>query len=341
MSEVKDDRRQLFDSAVSFLSDDSVKNAPLTKKIEFLQSKGLTQEEVELALKEAQNPRRQPNLSYKELSGASGAPREDIMYEAVPPPIPRRDWKDYFIMATATAGLFYGVYELTRRYVVPNILPEAKSKLEQDKEEIQSYFDKVDKVLNAIEQEQEKVRNKDDEKLEELEATIYQLRTCLDQTTKSRDKMEDEFKMLKLEMINLQTTIDKYILNNKNVKELEKINTEVNSLKSLISATMAEDASGASTESLGLKSPLAKNLVPGAKDIPSAAEILAKLNMGKKDSDSSIPAWKKAREESVGSAGLSIPEWQKKSLNEVVVPNWQENLETAEMEEENKNNESN
>lgn len=338
MSKVKDDRRQLFDSAVSFLRDDSVKDAPLTKKVEFLQSKGLTQEEVELALKESQEQSRatpQATQSYKELRGV---PRDEAMYEAVPPPLPRRDWKDYFVMATASAGLFYGVYELTRRFVVPNILPESKSKLEQDKEEIQSYFDKVDKVLEAIEQEQEKARNKDDQKLEELEGTIYQLQTCLEQTTKSRDKMEDEFKMLKLEMINLQSTIDKHILNNRNVKELEKITSEVNSLKSLISSSIVEDASGASSDSLGHKSPLSKNSVPGAKDIPSAAEILAKLNVGKRDTESSTPAWKKAREQTVSSADLSIPEWQKNSLNEVNVPNWQDNLEAAETEQNHEDN---
>lgn len=336
MSKEKDDRKQLFDSAVSFLSDHSVKNAPLTKKVEFLQSKGLTQEEVELALKESQKSPQDSGLTYRELSGAS---REEPLYEAVPPPLPKRDWKDYFIMATATAGLFYGVYEVARRYVIPNILPESKSKLEQDKEEIQSYFEKVDKVLEAIEQEQEKVRNSDNEKLKELDDTIYQLQTCLDQNAKSREKMEDEFKMLKLEMVNLQTTIDKYVLSNKNSKDLDKIANEVNSLKNLISATVVEETSGASSDSLGHRSPLAKNPLPGAKDIPSAAEILAKLNIGKKDSESSTPAWKKAREESV-SSGLSIPEWQKRSLNEVNVPNWQENLETAEMEESNKNSES-
>lgn len=335
MAQVKDDRKELFESAVSFLGDASVKDAPLAKKIEFLQSKGLTQEEVELALREAQekSSSKRTGSTFRELSGARN---DDVVYEAMPPPIPRRDWKDYFVMATATAGLCYGVYEITKRYVIPNLLPDSRSKLEQDKEEIQAYFEKVDKVLNAIEEEQEKARTKDDEKLEELEATIYQLQTCLEKTAKTRDKMEDEFKMLKLEIINLQSTIDKHILNKDNVRELEKVNSELSSLKNLMNSSMADNADG--RRGVGHKSPLSKNTIPGADTIPSAADILTKLNLDKKEG---TPAWKKAREESLGSAGSSIPEWQKSSINEVNIPNWQNAVENAELEESNGNSESN
>lgn len=49
---VSKDRKALFDSAVSFLKDESIKDAPLLKKIEFLKSKGLTEKEIEIAMKE-------------------------------------------------------------------------------------------------------------------------------------------------------------------------------------------------------------------------------------------------------------------------------------------------
>lgn len=31
-----------------------------------------------------------------------------------PPPPPKRDWRDWFIMATVVGGVSYGVYELTK-----------------------------------------------------------------------------------------------------------------------------------------------------------------------------------------------------------------------------------
>ncbi|QLG72466.1 hypothetical protein HG535_0D01740 [Zygotorulaspora mrakii] len=337
MSTVQKDRKQLLESAVSFLSDPSIKNAPLTKKVEFLQTKGLSQEEVEAALRQSQDQSKPENLADNTQWSAVPT-RNDYVYEAVPPPLPRRDWKDYFIMASVSAGLIYGVYEFTKRYVVPNILPESKSKLEQDKKEIQDQFSRVDKVLDAIEQEQEAFRVRDQEKLAELDVTLGQLKKCLEYTTRTREKMEDDFRMLKLEMTNLQNSIDKFIIKKDNSAALEKINSELNSLKSLIkNSGFAEGSHGSSAESLGRnKSPIPNNAVPSADSIPSAADILAKLNMNKKDKsiDSNEPAWKKAREESLGSSTYSIPEWQKSPLNQVTVPNWQHTLEQAEEEQE-------
>ena len=43
-------RSAFISSAVQFLADEAVKTAPLSKKIAFLKGKGLTQEEIDLAL---------------------------------------------------------------------------------------------------------------------------------------------------------------------------------------------------------------------------------------------------------------------------------------------------
>lgn len=330
---IHEDRKPLFDSAVSFLSDPSVKDAPLTKKIEFLQSKGLTQQEVEVALKESQQaPQdRSRNVGNNSRSSSFSEPiRDSMIYEAVPPPLPRRDWKDYFIMTTATAGLFYGVYEVTKRYVIPNILPESQSKLDQDKKEIQNQFDKVDKLLEKLENEQSEFKKKEEQKLLELDKTVVDLQACLEQTSHTRNRIEDEFKMMKLEMANLQNKLDTFVMSKKGDQHLEKINSEFESLKNLIrnrevaSANLATDGSN---NGPNRTSPLNKSPIPGVEAIPSAAEILSKMNFGNENSSSnedqnreSIPAWKKAREESLShsnpnSSSNSIPEWQKNSLN--------------------------
>lgn len=46
-------REHLMESAISFLRDPSVASAPMEKRIAFLQSKNLTQEEIEVALARA------------------------------------------------------------------------------------------------------------------------------------------------------------------------------------------------------------------------------------------------------------------------------------------------
>lgn len=357
---MRDERKQLFDSAVSFLSDPSVKDAPLTKKIEFLQSKGLTQQEVELALKESQQEHKPLESSPVERKLRT----DPTVYEAVPPPLPRRDWKDYFIMATASAGLFYGVYEVTKRYVIPNFLPESQSKLDQDKKEIQQQFDKVDTLLETIEQEQAEFRIKEEEKLKELDKTVIDMQTCLEQTTHTRTKIEDEFKMMKLEISNLQSKIDNFVLSKKSDQQLDNIRTEFESLKNLIKNHQSSVDVG--SEASDRKSPLAKSPVPGVDAIPSAAEILSKMNFNSnnkntkntknndnnnnnndgsgnvngldqstsaaaKEQEQPLPAWKKARDEYLGGAASSnaIPEWQRSAMNTPTLEDWQNTSSTT------------
>ncbi|CAR25550.1 hypothetical protein ZYGR_0A01150 [Zygosaccharomyces rouxii] len=333
---VQDDRKPLFDSAVSFLSDPSVKDAPLTKKIEFLQSKGLTQQEVELALKKSQQDHEMLSQNVNNSSTATVAREPDrgsLMYEAVPPPLPRRDWKDYFIMATATAGLFYGVYEVTKRYVIPNILPEAQSKLEQDKKEIQDQFERVDKLLVTLENEQSEFKKQEEQKLVELDKTVVDLQTCLEQTSYTRDKIEDEFKIMKLEMANLQSKLDTFVMAKRGDQQLENISSELESLKNLIKTREMHPGNSTSStnDAVNHKSPLNKNPVPGVEAIPSATEILSKMNFGnnnnnnKDQEQASVPAWKKAREESLNHSNSnpnsnSIPEWQKSAMNNTTNP---------------------
>ncbi|CCF56764.1 hypothetical protein KAFR_0B04670 [Kazachstania africana CBS 2517] len=342
INSVPEDRAQLYNSAVAFLTDDSIKDAPLANKIEFLQSKGLNEHEIELALKQSKEQKSNASNDVK-VNNDTISP--DFMYEAIPPPLPQRDWKDYFVMATATAGLFYGLHEVTKRYILPNILPQSKTKLEQDKDEINSQFDKVDKVLNAIEQGAGFIQGGRKEKLDELDATIVQLKAALEQTTTGRKKVEDDFRLLKSEMNNLQHSIQEFVSKNGAIKEINKISEEVSSLKSLMNNTEnsvnssnkadrrdTENCTKSVDNELKKQSPLQG--IPGIEAIPSASELLAKMNLtdnvSSSETENTIPAWKKAREDSLLS-NSAIPEWQKNSST--ATPSWQTALEDAEQNE--------
>ncbi|CDO94592.1 unnamed protein product [Kluyveromyces dobzhanskii CBS 2104] len=336
--DIPQDRRELYDSAISFLNDPSITSAPLSQKIEFLQGKGLTEDEIQLALKEASTDTR--GASYKHvgeptrendsaIAGNAGTSTNNFRYEAVPPAIPNRDWKDYFIMATASVGLFYGVYEITKRYVIPQLLPEAKSKLEQDKEMILEQFDKVEKILSQIEQEHEEYKTKEEAKLDDLDKTILQLQTTLDETAKLKRNMESEFSSIKMEFSGMQNSIDSFTRKAGNEKELEKVQEEIQSLKNLIKSSFNEGSAASVANGGSNLSPSSTGMIPGADSIPSAAEILASMDLKKNTSSpatssvangseaKNVPAWKKAREENGSKAGTpssSIPEWQK-SMN--------------------------
>ncbi|GMF82753.1 unnamed protein product [[Candida] boidinii] len=172
-------RKDLVDNAVEFLLDKSISSSPLTKKIEFMESKGLTQDEIQQALLRSQQPHQQPQpeshtqvqqqqqvlptrQSQHTQQPVRPPPVPEYYYNA--PPIPERDWKDYFIMATATAGVSYGLYQIVKRYILPKILPPSKQQIEKDKESIDNEFTRVEALLERFEEEQIRFFNKQNDK---------------------------------------------------------------------------------------------------------------------------------------------------------------------------------
>jgi hypothetical protein len=101
------------------LQEPSVAAAPLDKRIAFLQSKNLTQEEVDIALARAGETSNSPppqapsssNYAYRQPPPPPpGYPPYPGYWQPPPPEVPRRDWRDWFIMATVMGGVGYGLY---------------------------------------------------------------------------------------------------------------------------------------------------------------------------------------------------------------------------------------
>lgn len=105
------------------LQDPSVASSPVEKKVAFLQAKNLTQEEVSAALARAGAPA--PAQGYAPQPTSSAVAQPPQYYGQYPPqyppygwqqpppqPVPRRDWRDWFIMATVVSGVSYGLYSL-------------------------------------------------------------------------------------------------------------------------------------------------------------------------------------------------------------------------------------
>jgi len=121
-------REDLVASAVQFLQDPSVASSPLEKRVAFLQAKNLTQEEVDAAISRCQSTGAVAQ-SYQPPPGAVSAPPAQqspayygqpypqqqyppYAWPQQPPAPPRRDWRDWFIMATVVSGVSYGMYSL-------------------------------------------------------------------------------------------------------------------------------------------------------------------------------------------------------------------------------------
>jgi hypothetical protein len=107
-------REDLINSALSFLSDPKVQDAPLTKKVSFLESKGMTSEEIEEALARANG---KSTGSAQTATATAGTMAHQPIMVQKPPPVPVRpsyDWKDVFIGAVLAGGLGYGAWTLAK-----------------------------------------------------------------------------------------------------------------------------------------------------------------------------------------------------------------------------------
>ena len=103
-------REELVSSAYTFLSDPKVQTSPLTKRLAFLESKGLTQEEITEVLNRLKNPQPSAAPTTPAPPVPQYAPYGDPYGQ--PPEPPGRDCRDWFIMAVVTSGLTYGLYTL-------------------------------------------------------------------------------------------------------------------------------------------------------------------------------------------------------------------------------------
>lgn len=99
-------REDLIKSAVSFLADPKVQSAPLAKKVSFLESKGMTSEEIAEAMARVNGK-----------SSGSSQQQQAALVNAPAPPVPARpsyDWRNIFIAAVLAGGVTYGLWTLAK-----------------------------------------------------------------------------------------------------------------------------------------------------------------------------------------------------------------------------------
>lgn len=106
-------REELVTSALTFLSDPKVQASPLAKRLAFLESKGLTQEEITEVLNRLNNPQSSTSPTTSSAPPLPSYSSYGNPYGQSPDP-PGRDWRDWFIMAVVTSGVSYGLYTLAK-----------------------------------------------------------------------------------------------------------------------------------------------------------------------------------------------------------------------------------
>lgn len=248
-------REELISSAVTFLQDPSVSSAPAEKRIEFLKSKNLTEEEIELSLARASGEPSQYSPSQNApyyppaQQQARGPPSQRYPYpynpygewqQPPPPEPPRRDWRDYFIMATVVGGASYGLYVLAQRYIKPLIAPPTPPQLEQDKAAIDEQFNRAFALLDTLSSDTASLKEAEEARTQRLDSAIGDIESIVADLKAANMRREDDARRMESEIKSMKDSLPRSIDSVKDASErqLKELSTELASLKMLMGNRM-------------------------------------------------------------------------------------------------------
>ncbi|KAJ1965973.1 peroxisomal membrane protein pex14 [Dipsacomyces acuminosporus] len=216
-------REDIIESAVRFLTDPKVQSSTLAKKISFLETKGLTNAEIEDALARAKNS--SPSTAaaaatttttetsqQKQQQQDVAAPAPVYGYAqqmAPPPPVrPHLDWKDYFIAAVVAGGLGYGVYILAKKFIAPLLAArDDKERLEQEKEMLLEQNELTRKQLESLNETTTRALDAMASQSQKTSEAIEGMTAILDKISEQEDERNASVLRLQLSLNDLQREI--------------------------------------------------------------------------------------------------------------------------------------
>ncbi|KAK5169861.1 peroxisomal membrane protein pex14 [Saxophila tyrrhenica] len=245
-------REELIEGAVTFLQDPSVSSAPIEQKLSFLRSKNLTHEEIDASLARAGQPPTASSTSappstyqpqYRQPQQQHGYQQQYPPYWNQPPPEPpHRDWRDWFIMATITAGVGSALWWTAKRYIVPLIAPPTPPQLEQDKASIDASFEKTFALLDQLATDTKELKDSEAERKERLDKALGEVESVISKMKEANESREQEAKRWGREMDEVREQIPQAIAKEKEAMDgrLKDLAGEVKSLKTLVANRMGQ-----------------------------------------------------------------------------------------------------
>ncbi|KAM7030642.1 peroxisomal membrane protein PEX14 isoform 2-T2 [Acridotheres tristis] len=191
-------------TAVKFLQNPRVRQSPLATRRAFLKKKGLTDEEIDLAL--------QQSGTSTDESPCPGAATQPVPAQPPPPVVyspPGSRWRDYGALAIIMAGIAFGFHQLYKKYLVPLIMGG-----KEDRKQLQRIESNISEMSGSVTQ------------------TVTQLQTTLAAVQELLIQQQQKIQELTQELAaSKATTSTNWILESQNINELK---SEIYSLKGLL-----------------------------------------------------------------------------------------------------------
>ncbi|KAL3896778.1 MAG: hypothetical protein SGCHY_003856 [Lobulomycetales sp.] len=224
-----------IESAVAFLQDEKVRDAPLQTKIEFLQSKGLTQAEIQLALAQASSDTRS--------------------FPVPVPSHPRTSWTELSLSLSAVVALGYAGSVLFMKHVLPLISWPTTDDLKTSSEEISEQISAANDALAAVKKDTLQVASTLTDQAEKVEDSLNTLESSISGISKSLSTRENTVREIKEEISSIQEMIPRMLERNRDAHTnvLKELQGEIRSIKALLVGRVG--SSGSDTPGSGLNIP--------------------------------------------------------------------------------------
>ncbi|CAG8799440.1 11544_t:CDS:2 [Gigaspora margarita] len=192
-------RQGLITSAVNFLKDPNVQNSPLKKRVAFLESKGLTSEEIEEALRKVKDDDISTKVSDVALPQNNQPNSTSVIIQ--PPPVPRMDWRDYFIAAVFVGGIGYAIIAVAKKYISPLLRLPTADDLDRDKQLLTDQFTTASETLDTAKHDIQLVKKS-------IEEQSFKVREALERLDEMLKNLKDHEIKKEAELRNLKDDVD-------------------------------------------------------------------------------------------------------------------------------------
>ncbi|WWC65032.1 uncharacterized protein I303_107646 [Kwoniella dejecticola CBS 10117] len=287
-------RHELIRNAVLFLNDPKVASSSLTSRIQFLESKGLNEPEIQQALSQAaqgassiegsipERPRDPaPRYGYNQATGREYGYGygQGVMH---PPEPPRRDWRDLFIMAVISGGVVYGLSVLAKKYLLPHLQPPSTTSFQDTSSSLTAQYDEASRLLTELTEQTSALQLSIQEDKERVNGVIEEVEDSLKNVKNSEEKWREEMRDIRSEVESVRELVPKLIEKHSASQSsaLSDLQNELRSLKTLLLARQGQgqnqasspQTNGTSSPSGGVSSTTAAAnalLTPRGKGIPA------------------------------------------------------------------------
>jgi len=246
-------REDVIQQAVLFLKNPQVQSAAMAKKVAFLESKGLTNEEIEEALARSKGSTTSTSTSTSPtptpLNNALAPPPPPSLpggypypaYHSPPPPPPPGffgsvGWKDMLIGLFLVGGAVYAGSGLVKKYLAPALNWPSATDLEADKKDLEDKFKTTSTSLTTVREQTASLLATLEDQNQQVKESTQSMDASLKELIKTGKDREAEIKTLKEELEKIKESIPKLVEKNKEDQKytFAELQSEINSLKSLL-----------------------------------------------------------------------------------------------------------